>query len=200
VAVGEIVGRSGIGRFEGYYHDEEANASRTRGGWYWTGDLAYRDGDGFFYFAGRRGDWMRVDSENLTAGPIERILVRHQGVATVAVYSVPDPRSGDQVMAAVEMLPHQEFDPEGFGQFLAAQPDLGTKWVPSFVRVTGGLPQTASGKVTKDPLRSEGWWGGSDLVYCRRGTPPAFDPMGDDDRQSLRDEFRRHGREGLIGG
>ncbi len=104
-AIGEIVNRSGIGRFEGYYADEEATASRIRDGWYWTGDLAYRDADGYFYFAGRRGDWMRVDSENLTAGPIERVLVRIEGVAEVAVYAVPDPRSGDQVMAALEMLP-----------------------------------------------------------------------------------------------
>jgi fatty-acyl-CoA synthase len=200
VAIGEIVNRSGIGRFEGYYRDEEATASRARDGWDWTGDRAYRDGDGYFYFAGRRGDWMRVDSENLTAGPIERVLVRHDGVATVAVYAVPDPRSGDQVMTALEMLPGQVFDPQGFGRFLDSQPDLGTKWVPSFVRVTRGLPQTASGKVTKDPLRSDGWWGGSDPVYRRRATPAAFVPMGDDDRRSLRAEFRRHGREGLIGG
>ena len=92
VAVGEIVNRSGTGRFEGYYADPEATASRTRDGWYWTGDLAYRDELGYLYFAGRRGDWMRVDSENLTAGPIERVLVRYHGVATVAVYAVPDPR------------------------------------------------------------------------------------------------------------
>src|SRR6202042_3598982 len=123
-----------------------ANASRTRDGWYWTGDLAYRDDRGFFYFAGRRGDWMRVDSENLTAGPIERILIRLAGVAAVAVYSVPDPRSGDQVMAALELLPGNVFSPEGFRAFLAAQPDLGTKWAPSFVRVVAQLPQTASGK------------------------------------------------------
>jgi fatty-acyl-CoA synthase len=199
-AVGEIVNRAGIGGFEGYYADEEATASRTRHGWYWTGDLAYRDEAGFFYFAGRRGDWMRVDSENLTAGPIERILVRLDGVAAVAVHSVPDPRSGDQVMAALEMLPGRSFDAAGFAAFLASQPDLGTKWIPSFVRVTGGLPQTATGKVTKDPLRSEGWWRGSDPVYQRRGTPPVYLAMGDDDRQVLRDEFRRHGREGLVGG
>jgi fatty-acyl-CoA synthase len=198
-AVGEIVNRSGIGRFEGYYADEEATGSRTRNGWYWTGDLAYRDGDGFFYFAGRRGDWMRVDSENLTAGPIERVLVRIEGVAAVAVYSVPDPRSGDQVMAALELLPGRSFEPERFSEFLASQPDLGTKWIPSFVRVSRGLPQTASGKVTKDPLRSDGWWRGSDPVFVRRGTT-TFVPLGDGDRQGLRDQFNRHGREALIGG
>jgi fatty-acyl-CoA synthase len=199
-AIGEIVNRAGIGGFEGYYADEEANASRTRNGWYWTGDLAYRDGEGFFYFAGRRGDWMRVDSENLTAGPIERILVRLDGVAAVAVHSVPDPRSGDQVMAALELLPGHAFDPDGFSAFLAAQPDLGTKWAPSFVRVTAQLPQTASGKVTKDPLRSEGWWHGDDPTYRRSSTTLAYVPMDGDDRHRLRAEFRRHGRDGLVGG
>jgi fatty-acyl-CoA synthase len=138
-----MVNRSGIGRFEGYYGDDGATAERTRHGWYWTGDLAYRDEAGFFYFAGRRGDWMRVDSENLAAGPIERVLVRFGDAAAVAVYAVPDPRSGDQVMAAVELLPGRRFDPRSFALFLASQPDLGTKWTPAFVRVTVALPQTA---------------------------------------------------------
>jgi fatty-acyl-CoA synthase len=199
-AVGEIVNRSGPGRFEGYYADEEATAARVRHGWYWTGDLAYRDGSGYLYFAGRRGDWMRVDSENLTAGPVERVLVRFDGAATVAVYSVPDPRSGDQVMAAVELLPGRGFDPGEFSAFLAAQPDLGTKWVPSFVRVTGGLPQTASGKVTKDPLRSDGWWRGHDTVLRRTATTFEYLPMDDADRRALIAEFERHGRAHLVGG
>jgi fatty-acyl-CoA synthase len=198
-AVGEIVNRSGTGGFEGYYADPEATAARTRAGWYWTGDLAYRDRDGFFYFAGRRGDWMRVDSENLSAGPIERVLVRFEPAATVAVYSVPDPRSGDQVMAAVELLPGVAFDPDAFGAFLAAQPDLGTKWTPSFVRITRALPQTASGKVTKDPLRAEGWWGGADAVFRRDGST-SYVPMEEADRRRLRAEFARHGREHLVGG
>jgi fatty-acyl-CoA synthase len=199
-AIGEIVNRSGIGRFEGYYRDDDATAARTRNGWYWTGDLAYRDEAGFFYFAGRRGDWMRVDSENLTAGPIERILVRFVDAAAAAVYSVADPRSGDQVMVALEMLPGREFDPEEFGAFLTSQPDLGTKWVPSFVRVAAGLPQTASGKVTKDPLRAEGWWHGGDPIYRRCGATLAFALMDASDRLQLQAEFRRHGREGLVGG
>src|ERR1019366_1140063 len=99
------------------------------------------------YFAGRRGDWMRGDSENLTAGPIERVLVRFDRAAAVAIYSLPDPGSGNQVMPAIELLPGLDFDPGEFAAFLSTQPDLGTKWAPSFVRVTRALPQTASGKV-----------------------------------------------------
>jgi len=142
---------------------------------------------------------MRVDSENLTAGPIERVLVRHPDVATAAVYSVADPRSGDQVMAALEMLPGREFDPGRFSAFLSQQPDLGTKWVPAFVRVTGALPQTASGKVTKDPLRSEGWWRAGDPVYRRQGATLEYAPMGEAHRRQLRDEFALHGRQAHIG-
>ena len=73
-------GRNLGGRFEGYYDNAEAEAERTRNGWYWSGDLVYRDEDGVFYFAGRSGDWLRVDSENFAAAPIERILQRWEPV------------------------------------------------------------------------------------------------------------------------
>ncbi len=199
-AIGEIVNRSGVGGFEGYYADPGATAERIRNGWYWTGDLAYRDTAGHAYFAGRRGDWMRVDSENITAGPIERVLVRFPTAAAVAVYAVPDPRSGDQVMAAIELLPGRAFEPESFAAFLAAQDDLGTKWVPSYLRITSALPQTASGKVTKEPLRNEGWWRGDDPVLCRDGPRLAYVPLTSDRRNGLEAELRRHGRQALAGG
>ncbi len=95
----------GAAGFEGYYKNPDGDAERVHDGWYWTGDLAYRDEAGFFYFAGRGDDWLRVDSENFAAAPVERIVERHPDVAAVAVYAVPDPRSGDAVMAAVELRP-----------------------------------------------------------------------------------------------
>ncbi|MCU1365600.1 MAG: Fatty-acyl-CoA synthase, partial [Ilumatobacteraceae bacterium] len=66
-AIGEIVNRSGGGMFEGYYNNTEATSDRMRNGWYWSGDLAFIDADGFYYFAGRSTDWLRVDSENFAA-------------------------------------------------------------------------------------------------------------------------------------
>ena len=103
-AIGELVGRNALDRFEGYYNNDEATAERTRNGWYWSGDLAYRDEDGVFYFAGRNADWIRVDGENFAAAPVERIIPRFPGVAGVAVYGVPDERTADdQVMAAIEL-------------------------------------------------------------------------------------------------
>lgn len=155
-AIGELVNRLGAPRFEGYYARPDAAAERIKHGWYWSGDLAYRDEAGYFYFAGRSGDWLRVDSENMAAGPIEAVLSRYEPFASVLVYGVPSPHGGEEVMAAVELRDGEAFDGEAFARWLAAQPDLGTKWAPSFVRLADRLPETATGKLTKVTLKAEG--------------------------------------------
>ncbi len=156
-AIGEMVSQTGAAGFEGYWRNAEAESVRLRNGWYWTGDLAYRDEDDFFYFGGRDVDWLRVDGENFAAAPVERILQRHPDMVLASVYAVPDTVVGDQVMATVLLRPGATFDPEGFAQFLSDQADLGTKWAPRYVRVTDHLPETATSKVLKRVLRNEGW-------------------------------------------
>ncbi len=154
--IGELVNTGGPGRFEGYYNDAQADAQRMAGGVYHSGDLAYRDDAGYAYFAGRLGDWLRVDGENLGTAPIERVLLNYPGVTEVAVYAVPDPAVGDQVMAALVLAPGAEFDAETFSAFLAEQPDLGRKQWPSFVRISTELPRTATFKVLKRELSATG--------------------------------------------
>jgi fatty-acyl-CoA synthase len=154
--VGELVNVGGAGRFEGYYNDAEADAQRMAGGVYHSGDLAYRDEVGYAYFSGRLGDWLRVDGENLGTAPIERVILRYPDVTEVAVYAVPDPAVGDQVMAALVLAPGAEFDADKFRAFLAEQPDLGPKQWPSFVRISTTLPRTATFKVLKRELSAEG--------------------------------------------
>jgi fatty-acyl-CoA synthase len=196
-AIGEIVNRGGRGKFEGYYRRDDAEQDRLRGGWYWTGDLGYVDRDGFFYFAGRTGDWLRVDSENFAAGPVEAILSRHPDLAVVAVYPVPDTASGagDQVMVAFEPVPGRAFDPEAFAAWLTAQPDLGPKWLPRFVRVSASLPQTATGKVTKVNLRTEAWACDEPVWWRPLGSPDVrFVSLRDDDRAVLAAGLAENGR------
>jgi fatty-acyl-CoA synthase len=170
-AIGELVSAGGAAGFEGYWHNDEAERARLRNGWYWTGDLAYRDAEGFFYFAGRADDWLRVDGENFAAAPVARIVERHPDVVLAAVYAVPDPVVGDQVMAAVQLRPGASFDPEDFAAFLGAQSDLGTKWSPRFVRVCPALPVTATSKVLVRALRAERW-NCDDPVWWRPGRDP----------------------------
>ncbi|WP_116111379.1 long-chain-fatty-acid--CoA ligase [Amycolatopsis ruanii] len=171
--VGELVNTAGAGAFAGYYKNPEADAERLRDGRYHTGDLAYVDENGFCFFAGRLGDWLRVDGENLGTAPIERILLRHPAIAEAAVYAVPDPAVGDQVMAALVLS--GPLTPGEFGSFLAAQPDLGPKQLPRFVRLVSELPRTSTYKVVKRRLAAEGT-GCSDPVWSRTGKDCVYAP------------------------
>jgi AMP-binding enzyme C-terminal domain len=169
-AVGELVNTDG-GLFAGYYGDEEADASRMRDGVYWSGDLAYTDDRGFCWFAGRAGQWLRADGENLGTAPIERVLLRHPAIAEAAVYGVPDPVSGDQVMARVVVRDGASLTPAEFGAFLAGQGDLGPGQQPRFVRVADRLPRTPTFKVLTRLLAADRW-NTSDPVWWRRGRSP----------------------------
>ena len=162
----------GAGYFQGYYNDQAANDERMRHGMYWSGDLAYRDADGWIYLAGRTADWMRVDGENLAAAPIERILQRLPAVALVAVYAVPDPNVGDQVMAAIVLQDDARLSPSELTAFLSAQSDLPSKGWPRFVRIADSLPITATNKVLKRELIAEGPTAGDGELWVReeRGT------------------------------
>jgi fatty-acyl-CoA synthase len=196
-AIGELVGRNVLGNFEGYYNNPEAEAERGRGGWYWSGDLAYRDDDGVFYFAGRVGDWLRVDSENFAAAPVERVLSRFGPARGVAVYPVPDSRTGDQVMAAIELRDGAEFDPAEFVAFLESQLDLGTKWAPRYVRLVDALPLTGTNKLNKQPLKAARWET-TDPLWHRPGRDLAYAPMTSADRAALEADFVANDRRNLL--
>jgi fatty-acyl-CoA synthase len=173
-AVGELVNTEGTGFFSGYYNDDAANAERTRHGMYWSGDLAYRDADGWIYLAGRTADWMRVDGENLAAAPIERILLRQPACSHVAVYAVPDENVGDQLMAAMVLNDGASLQPSEFEAFLAEQPDLSPKAWPRYVRVAAELPSTATHKVLKRQLISEGPAAGDGELWVREARGTAY--------------------------
>ncbi len=154
--IGELVNLTGPGNFRGYYNaPPAAESERMTGGVYHSGDLAYRDDAGYVHFAGRLGDWMRVDGENLGTAPIERVLMRYPDVTEAAVYAIPDPTVGDRVMAALVMPEGAKFDVEDFRRFLAEQNDLGPKQWPAFVRVSAALPRTETFKIIKRRLSAE---------------------------------------------
>jgi fatty-acyl-CoA synthase len=173
-AIGELVNTTGAGLFGGYYNDPEATDARLRQGMFWSGDLAYRDADGWIYFAGRSGDWLRVDGENMTTAPIERILQRLTPISQVAVYAVPDESVGDQVMAAMILQDDAELTPEEFERFLAGQPDLSPKAWPRYVWLTDRLPITATNKVLKRELTARGTAPEGGVLWMRNGQSRAY--------------------------
>ncbi|MDE0578547.1 MAG: AMP-binding protein [bacterium] len=194
-AIGELVSMVSAPTFEGYWNNPEADDERTHGGIYWSGDLAYRDPEGFVYFAGRNFDWLRVDGENFAAAPVERILVRHPDIDLAAVFAVPSPSVGDDVMAAVVRRPGAGFDPDGFVEFLAGQDDLGTKWAPRYVRWADTLPQTETNKILKRTLRREGWES-DDETWVLDGN--RYRRLAPGDADAIRAEFEARGRLSVL--
>jgi fatty-acyl-CoA synthase len=163
--------------------------------------LFFRDQDGWFHFAGRAEDRLRVDGENLAAAVVEEILARFPDAVAAAVRAVPDPASGDQVMAALALREGAGFDPDAFAAFLAGQPDLGAKIAPRFVRIVTSMPVTATNKVHRARLRREGfrcadpvWWSPPDTGRCGA----AYQPLTADDLAALLAAYRDHGREALL--
>ena len=169
--MGELVSTGGGAGFEGYWRNDEAELARLRNGWYWTGDLAYRDEAGLL----------------LLRGPVRRLAAGGRGelrggTGGTHLGASPRRRPGRGVRRArprrrrpghgggCSCGPGTTFDAEEFGSFLASQSDLGTKWAPRFVRVCPELPITATSKVLVRTLRSERW-NCSDPVWWRpRGT------------------------------
>ena len=155
-----------------------ANEERMRHGMYWSGDLAYRDADGWIYLAGRTADWMRVDGENLAAAPIERIIQRLPAVALVAVYAVPDPQ---------RRRPGDGRDRPPGRRFALARRAHRRSWPPSRTcrpragPATSGspprCPTTATNKVLKRELIAQGATAGDGVLWVReeRGTTYAMD-------------------------
>ncbi len=196
--VGEIVNTAGAGPFEGYYNNTAANEHTLRNGWYWTGDLGYLDDDRYLYFAGRNADWLRVDGENFPAQPIESAIAGYPGVVLAAVYGVPDDQAGDQVMAGLVLAEDAGFDPDDFAGWLDAQPAIGPKWRPRYLRLVSDPPTTVTNKIVKRTLVHQKWRAdrvGDDIVYTRgRGeaTYRRFEPA---DEAALRDSFVQYGRE-----
>ena len=196
--VGEIVNTQGVGPFEGYYNNPDATAKTTRNGWYWSGDLGYKDERGYLYFAGRTADWIRVDGENFPAGPIEEGLRHAPGVVLAAVYGVPDDQAGDQVMVGLVPAAGRSFDPVAFAGWLDTQEAIGPKWRPRYVRVLHDPPTTGTNKLVKRTLVQQKFRHdlvGGDELFVRKPGDGVYRPFTDDDERALRESFVHYQRE-----
>ncbi|GAA3839260.1 long-chain-fatty-acid--CoA ligase [Sphaerisporangium flaviroseum] len=195
-AIGELVNTRGLGLFDGYYNDPQADGERVRKGEFWSGDMAYADADGYVFFSGRGTERLRVDGENLAVAPIEGVIREFPGVIEAAVYPVPDAAAGDQVMAALVL--EGDFDPQAFAAFLAGRGDLSGKALPRYVRVAKELPQTPSHKVVKRLLAAQAWRAGDPVWWRSPAAPATFRQITPLDLAAIEDEFTRHGRHHLL--
>jgi long-chain acyl-CoA synthetase len=139
----------------GYWERPEATAEAVREGWLHTGDLGYRDADGFYFIVDRAKDMIIRGGENVYCTEIENCLADHPEIDEAAVVGVPDPELGERVKAIVRLSEGSSLDAAGVQGQVAAH--MASFKVPEFVEFTSEpLPRNPAGKLLKNVLRGKG--------------------------------------------
>jgi long-chain acyl-CoA synthetase len=148
---GEIVMR-GENIFKGYFKNEEATARAFRGGWFHTGDVGFRDAEGFYHIIDRKSDMVIRGGENIYPREIDEALYRHPAVAEAAAFGVPDPLYGEDVAAFVVLKEGRTASGEEVAAY--CREHLADYKCPKSVRVVASLPKGPTGKVLKRELQA----------------------------------------------
>ena len=136
----------------GYWNQPDVTAAHSRDGWWRTGDLAWRDDEGFLWIAGRSKDMIKSGTENIYPIEVEQVIAGINGVVEVGVIGVPDDEWGESVVAFVVATPDSQLDAERVIQHCRAQ--LASYKKPRHVRFVDSLPRGTTNKVAKDILRN----------------------------------------------
>ncbi|HEU5294099.1 MAG TPA: AMP-binding protein [Burkholderiaceae bacterium] len=152
--VGEIV-LQGPTTMLRYIGDPAATAAVQAGGWQHTGDLGFRDKDGFIYLNDRKRDLIISGGFNVFPLQVEQVLNRHPAVQDCAVIGVPDEKWGEAVKAVVELVPGKSVTADELMAMCKAE--LGSVMAPKSVDFTDALPRSPVGKVLKRTLREPYW-------------------------------------------
>jgi acyl-coenzyme A synthetase/AMP-(fatty) acid ligase len=145
-----------VGLFDGYYRDDEANAKAFRDGWYYTGDKAWRDGDGYLWFEGRDDDVITSSAYRIGPFEVESALVEHPAVVEAAVVGKDDRERTQIVCAFVCLAPGYEGDDKLVAELQSHTRELTAPYkYPREIHFVTELPKTVSGKIRRSQLREQ---------------------------------------------
>ena len=149
------VGGADLGRASEYYKDRESTRDFFRGGWFYSGDMARVDEEGYYYLVDRKFDMIISGGENIYPAEIEAVLYRHPKIAEAAVIGVPDEAWGESVKAVLVPKAGEEATEEEIIRY-CREHVAGYK-VPRSVDFLEDLPKTDTGKILKKILRAPYW-------------------------------------------
>lgn len=145
-----------VGLFDGYHRDEEANVKAFRDGWYYTGDKAWRDGDGYFWFEGRDDDVITSSAYRIGPFEVESALIEHPAVVEAAVVGKDDPQRTQIVTAFVVLAPSHQASDELATELQEHTRNLTAPYkYPREIHFVSELPKTVSGKIRRGELREQ---------------------------------------------
>jgi long-chain acyl-CoA synthetase len=148
--VGELVVR-GVNTPNGYYKNPEATAEAFAGGWFHTGDLGWRDDDGFLFIVDRKKDLIIRGGYNVYPREVEEVLYSHPSVAEAAVVGVPHQLLGEEIKAYVELKAGFEATEDEIIAYVKVR--LAAYKYPRTVEFRDQLPKGATGKILKESLK-----------------------------------------------
>lgn len=148
--VGEIAVRGG-NVMKGYYRQPEETAKFLKDEWFYTGDLARADEDGYLYIVDRKKDIIISGGENVSPKDVEEVICSHPAVSRAAVFGLPDPKWGERVTAAVVRVKKEGITSEQLSHYLKNR--IAGYKVPKEFFFLDKLPEGGTGKVQKDSLR-----------------------------------------------
>lgn len=148
-SLGEIVLR-GENILKGYYKNPDATATAFRNGWFHTGDIGYRDADGFYYIVDRKSDMIIRGGENIYPREIDEVLYQHPNVAAAAVVGVPDDLYGEEVAAVIVLKDGAKMSEQEVVDFCKAR--LADYKCPKKVHFVNDIPKGPTGKLLKREL------------------------------------------------
>jgi acetyl-CoA synthetase len=141
--------------FRGYLDQEERYRKCFRDGWYFTGDLAKRDADGYYWFVGRADDVIKSAGHLIGPFEVESALMEHPAVAEAGVIGIPDPTAGEMVKAFVALKNGFESSDALRKELLGhARQRLGPAIAPKDIAFRQNLPKTRSGKIMRRLLKA----------------------------------------------
>ncbi len=158
--VGELI-LQGPQVMSGYWQNDTETALAIRDGWFYTGDLARMDDDGYFYIVDRKKDLIIASGFNIFPREVEEVIHQHPGVQEVVVFGVPEAYRGETVMAVIVPTPGAALDAEAILHFCRER--LAAYKVPTIIEFRPELPKTLVGKVLRRQLRQE--------AVARQGEP-----------------------------
>lgn len=153
---GEIVVRGGI-VMSNYVGDPEATTEASAHGWHHTGDIGYRDQDGFFYIVDRKKEIIVSGGFNLSPAEIEQTIIDHPLVQDCAVVGIPDPKWGEAVHAVVQPKLGSELLERDL--IIYCKDRLGSLKSPKSISFVAHIPRTPTGKVSRADVRAPFWKG-----------------------------------------
>ena len=150
--IGELVVK-GPQIMRGYWNNQDLTSAALRNGWFYTGDLARMDQDGFFYIVDRKDDLIISSGFNVYPSQIEEVLEKHPKIKEAAVIGVPDRIKGQAILAVIVLKEGMQGDKEEFLNY--CKENMPDYRVPKTILLRDAIPRNPAGKILKRVLKQE---------------------------------------------